>query len=90
MDPNNIPINPILNPNPIYPNIKMPSKTAVAFTFTIDKLVLFESLRIFVSLHDDRGFTIDTRVLTMEGQDYLDWGNDDKYVINWIKKKLTE
>jgi hypothetical protein len=90
MDPGNIPINPILNPNPIYPNIKIPSKTAVAFTYTIDKLVLFESLRIFVCLHDDRGFTVDTRVLTMDGQDYLDWSNDDTYVLKWIKKKLTE
>ena len=89
MDPNNIPINPIINPNPIYPNIKMPSKTAVAFTYTIDKLVLFESLRIFVSLLDDRGCTVDTRVLTMKDQDYLDW-QDDAFVLRWIKKKLTE
>jgi hypothetical protein len=90
MDPNNIPIIPINDATPIYPNIKMPSKTAIAFTYTIDKLVLFESLRIFVSLHDDKDFVVDTRVLTMDGVDYTNWGNDDKYVINWIKKKLTE
>jgi hypothetical protein len=73
----------------IYPNIKLPSKSAVQFSYVIHKIVVFESLTLFVSLHDAYGFTVDTRVLIMDGQDYLDW-TEDTYIAKWIKKKLLE
>ena len=73
----------------IYPNIKMPSKSAVQFSYEIHKIVAFQSLTLFVSLHDAYGFTVDTRVLIMDGQDYLDW-TEYAYIAKWIKKKLLE
>jgi len=76
--------------NTLYPNLKMPQKVAIGFDYRIDKLVLFESLRIFVSLQNDRGETIDTRVLVMDGDDYRGWSNDDTYVVSWIKKQLLK
>lgn len=30
----------------------------------------------------------DIRLLTMSGEDYLQWGNDDSYVITWAMKEL--
>jgi hypothetical protein len=27
--------------------------------------------------------------LTMDGQDYLDWGSDDEYVWQWVANKLN-
>ena len=76
--------------NTLYPNIKLVPKVAVGFDYRIDRIILFDSLRIFVALQDDRGQTIDTRVLLMDGEDYKAWGSDDSYVVSWIKKQLLK
>lgn len=72
---------------PIYPNIKLPQKTIVAFDYTIGELKLFEYLKLYVYLKDELGQTVDTRVLTMEGKDYDEW-IEDSYVVKWIKTQL--
>jgi hypothetical protein len=76
--------------NTLYPNIKLAPKVAIGFDYLIDRIILFDSLRIFVTLQDDRGQTIDTRVLVMDGEDYKAWGTDDAYVVSWIKKQLLK
>lgn len=81
---------PFTPSNTLYPNIKLVPKVAVGFDYRIDRIILFDSLRIFVALQDDRGQTIDTRVLLMDGEDYKAWGTDDSYVVGWIKKQLLK
>jgi hypothetical protein len=81
---------PFTPSNTLYPNIKLVPKVAVGFDYRIDRIILFDSLRIFVALQDDRGQTIDTRVLLMDGEDYKAWGTDDAYVVSWIKKQLLK
>jgi hypothetical protein len=46
-----------------------------------------KSAHIEVQLFSDNHLR-DIRLLTMSGDDYLQWGNDDSYVINWAMKKL--
>ncbi len=73
---------------PIYPNIKLPQQTVVAFNYRINGIKLFEYLDITVYLLDERGQILDNKILKMEGEDYKNWSTDDSYVIQWIKKQI--
>lgn len=74
--------------NYLYPQVKMPQKIAVSFDYIVSTLKLFTSLEIYVYLKDDLNQVIDTRVLLLQGEDYLNWSNDDNYVVRWIKANL--
>lgn len=72
----------------LYPHIKMAQPVIVGFDYRINEIKLFEYLSISVHLYDYRGQVLEIRHLTMDGEDYKAWSDDDTYVINWIKKKL--
>ena len=74
----------------IYPPIKR-TKTANKIRIIVNELRLFEFVRITVLLYDDStDELIETQVMTLEGQDYLNWSSDDKYIVDWVKKKLND
>lgn len=75
---------------PIYPNIKLPPVSIVAFNYRINEIKLFEFLELVVYLLDSNGNIIDNRILKMEGEDYKKWSTDDSYVIQWIKKQINQ
>jgi len=75
-------------PYKLYPHIKLPQPTIVGFSYTINEIKLFEYLSISVQLFDHRGQVLEIRLLTMDGDAYKAWGDDDLYVINWIRKQL--
>jgi hypothetical protein len=75
---------------PIYPNIKLPQQTVVAFNYRINEIKLFQFLDITVYLLDERGQILDNKILKMEGEDYKNWSTDDAYVIQWIKKQINQ
>jgi hypothetical protein len=64
--------------------------TKVIYSFNIDNidLVLFNSAKIRVSLLSVEGYTLDVKYVTMAGEDYTNWGNDDQYVINFVATTL--
>jgi len=56
----------------------------VAFSTRILSLDLFNSVTLVVSYLDAQGILKDTKIITLEGQDYLDWSNNDEYIINKV------
>ena len=74
----------------IYPPIKR-TKTANKIRIIVNELRLFEFVRVTVLLYDDStDELIETQVMTLEGHDYLNWSSDDKYIVDWVKKKLND
>jgi hypothetical protein len=54
-------------------------------------LRLNEKVSIIILLYPvNPEHTVECRTIVMEGADYEAWGNDDSYVINFIKTKLLE
>ena len=72
---------------PIYPNIQRILKI-VKFTYQILEIKLFESVRIAVYLYTDQDVMIEARQYIIEGEEYNNWSNDDKYIINLLKQKI--
>ena len=72
---------------PVYPNIQRILKI-VKFTYQILEIKLFESVRIAVYLYTDQDVMIEARQYIIEGEEYNNWSNDDKYIINLLKQKI--
>lgn len=61
----------------------------VSMLIETNNLTLFQSCVFSVSLLDVSGKVVKVYMLTMEGDDYAQWGGDDSYVVNWVKAKLN-
>ena len=73
----------------VYPNIQRILKI-VKFTYTILEIKLFESVRIAVYLYSDQEVLIESRQYIIEKEEYANWYNDDRYIINLLKQKIQE
>jgi hypothetical protein len=71
----------------IYPPLKK-SITLNSITVDVFELKLFEYVKVACILYDLNNNPIDSRVYTLTGEDYLNWSNDDSYIINYCKKRL--
>jgi hypothetical protein len=72
----------------IAPFDEITKKTAVRFSIEIANIELCVSATFRVALYDSDDNCFSNKRVTLEGQDYLNWGADDKYVINYISKVL--
>jgi hypothetical protein len=54
----------------------------------IMSLELFKSVTIVVSLLNNNDNIIDNKIIKLEGNDYLNWNNDDNYIKNIVISKL--
>jgi hypothetical protein len=72
----------------IVPFDEVTTKTAVRFSIDIAKIELCVSATFRVSLYDSDDNCFANKRVTLEGQDYLNWGSDDKYVVNYIANVL--
>ncbi len=59
-------------------------KTAVSFTVTCRSLELFISASFLVHLMDINRSIINSQLITLTKEQYLEWNNDDDYIINLI------
>ena len=75
--------------HPVYPNIKR-IVNICKFKYTILEIILFKSVRIAVYLFNENDLLIECRQYIIEGVEYENWSNDDKYIINLIKQKIQE
>lgn len=66
------------------------STVITAFEISIDRIVLYQSAYISVILKDTNSAEIDRKQLIMEGDDYLKWGADDDYIIEFVRTKIQE
>jgi hypothetical protein len=67
------------------------STTHVAsYTYTVSRLVPFTCAEIIIVLYSDidRGFG-KAIVMTIEGEEYSLWGNDDSYIADLVAKKVA-
>jgi hypothetical protein len=72
----------------IYPPYKK-TKTANKIKIFVNELRLFEYVRITVLLYDDStDELIETKVMIIDGDNYKFWGNDDKYILEYVKNIL--
>lgn len=50
---------------------------------------LFESVSMNVLLFNENDVVVDGRYLVMDNADYAQWANDDNYLLEWVKSKIT-
>jgi len=77
------------NEHPVYPNINRTVKIC-KFKYQVIELILFESIRLAVYLYDDKDMLIEAKQYLFKNDEYNGWENDDKYIINLLKKKIQE
>jgi hypothetical protein len=72
-----------------YPQL---SKVVKINQFQIDniKIKLFESVSFTVMLYDINNNFCDCRYFELSTDEYLQWGQDDAYLIKYVKTKLAE
>jgi len=74
----------------IYPPFK---KYLVGNKITIRpiEIKLFESIRVLVQIYNDStNELIDTKIYLISDDEYTAWANDDQYIVNIIKQKLSQ
>ena len=73
---------------PIQPATETTTKVITSFTVNVMRLELFQSVTVNAMLYGADGNFIEVKTLTLSGQDYLDWNNNDQYLIDKIAEKL--
>lgn len=60
--------------------------TTTITSFDIDgiEIQLFTSAKIRVNLFGADGQRVDIRYVSLIGDDYVNWGNEDQYIINFV------
>lgn len=56
---------------------------------SIIELLLFKSVKVRVVLFDDNKNIINSNILTLTGQDYLNWKDDDNYIVDYVKTNIN-
>ena len=72
----------------ILPFNKTVIQIAVRFSLDISMLTLNQSATFRATLYDVEDKVIDAINVTIEGDDYTKWSNNDDYVVEFISKKL--
>lgn len=72
----------------IQPFDKTTIQTGVRFSIDIVMMIFNTSASFRVYLYDIDDKIIDTSYVLLEGEDYLNWNNDDNYVIQYVANKL--
>ena len=73
---------------PIQPATETTTRIITSFTVNVMRLELFQSVTVNAMLYGADGNFIEVKTLTLSGQDYLDWNNNDQYLIDKVAEKL--
>lgn len=70
--------------------IERPISKLIGFNLMVGDLILGTSVRLRVELNYLTGKTYSSEVkeFTLEGDEYLAWGNDDNYITEFVKSKI--
>ena len=66
-----------------------PIKIIHKIEIQILNLILFQSVSIAVSLYDENDFIIDNKMINITESDYLNWGNNDEWLIEYVLTYLN-
>jgi hypothetical protein len=76
---------PVVN---IVPSTITQTKIITSLKVIVIGLELFKSVTLEVKLFDENGGVVDIKGITLAGDDYLSWNNDDQYIINKVVEIL--
>jgi len=64
--------------------------TTTITSFDIDgiDIQLFSSAKVRVNLFNSQRHRVDIRYVSIAGDDYTNWGNDDQYIITFVSNAL--
>jgi hypothetical protein len=71
----------------VYPNIKQAITICKALV-SVQSYVMFKSATLCVSLLDTNDSVVSVKLYTLDGEAFAAWGNDDGYVVSWVKKQI--
>jgi hypothetical protein len=72
------------NATPLEPQVFTTSRTATSLTIKCMHLNLFQNATFIANLMDVEGNVIETRVITLTHEQYLEWNNNDDYIVNLV------
>lgn len=64
------------------------TKTISSFYVNVQSVELFKNVTLNVRTFDNNNNIIDVKYITLEGQDYLNWNNNDQYIIDKVAEIL--
>jgi hypothetical protein len=73
---------------PIQPASTTTTVVVTSFSVTCRTLVLFVNASFTVDTFDANNNLVNRQVLTMTNEQYLEWNNNDDYVISWVEATL--
>ena len=74
--------------NKIVPKEQITTTLVTSFTVKCRDLILFENASFTVDTFDLNSNLIERQILTMTNEQYLEWNNNDNYVIQWVATTL--
>lgn len=72
----------------IEPVERLTVQTIVRFSLDIIEMILNTSATFRVLCYDTNDKIVETKFVTLEGDDYVNWGNDDDYVTEFVATEL--
>jgi hypothetical protein len=72
----------------IQPKEQIVRKTLNAINISVERVQLNVSASILVQVFDDAGELADYHTLSLSGDDYNQWAEDDQYIVNFVCEKL--
>ena len=73
---------------PIEPDVITTTRTATSFTIKCMNLDLFNSASFLATLVDSSGINISNKVIILTPEQYLEWKNDDSYIVDLVATEL--
>ena len=68
----------------IQPFDEVTTKVITSFRTKVQNVDLFTSATILVELLDSNNMIKDVKMITISGDDYTNWSNNDQYIINYV------
>ena len=69
---------------PIVPDVITTTQIAVSLNIRCMSLTLFETATFMANLADVNGGLVKTQIITLTTEQYLQWNNNDEYIVNLI------
>jgi hypothetical protein len=71
--------------------IERPITKLIGFNLRLTDFILGKSVRILITLNFLTGYlpSSEDKQILLEGDEYLAWGDDDNYIIEFVKSKLS-
>ena len=73
---------------PVQPYVVTEVKTITSFKMYVLQLELFTSITVRAELLNAEGGVVQLRYVVVDGDDYKNWSNDDRYLIDKVAEKM--